>query len=179
MFQMRSVRFVAFACFPILAIYAQPIARPTLTVCELLRKPSQYNGKTISVRGVYFWGGHGLYLKGEDCDGVLVTKEQKWPALIWIEGSREQAELRGLNFEHSLQADAEITKAKFRMQREHGFYKPISKVTLTYTGLFETRNTFDGRIGKPRDHVPVEVGFWRQERRAGTIVRRFCERHRG
>ena len=152
---------LAFSCvLAATAAYAQQgPPEGTISICDLLRRPSRYNGKTIAVRGTYFVGGHGTYLKGEGCDGVLVTKGHPWPSVIWLSLSREETERRGLDYEHKLRAEADMSAAVFRARAARDFKSDVAKVTLTYVGLFETRDGFDAQIGKPDDAAGVEEGF--------------------
>src|SRR5690242_14343106 len=104
------------------SLFAQPqAAEPphVMTVCELLRQPSKYNGKAVMVRGVYFPTEHGLYLDGE-CDGVLVTKGHVWPSLILISPSREATAQRGLNYEHYTRTEYEIAAETWRAMNSKG-----------------------------------------------------------
>src|ERR1700732_2065447 len=104
------------------SIYAQkdPL-EGAISVCDLIRKPARYNGKIIAIRGTYFVGGHGTYLKGEGCDGILVTKGHPWPSLICLSLTREETNLRGLNYEHQVKADADMSAAVFRARAARGF----------------------------------------------------------
>jgi hypothetical protein len=122
-------------------------ARPKLTVCELLKQPSKFNRRVIELRGIYFTGGHGMFVAGDACDEVLITKGKRWQSLIWLELSREETERRGMSFERVTKAQMEIITAK------------ITKVIVTSVGLFETRDDFDSMIGAPADDRPVESGF--------------------
>jgi hypothetical protein len=133
-------------------------ARPKLTVCELLKQPSKFNRRVIELRGIYFTGGHGMFVAGDGCDEVLITKGKRWQSLIWLELSREETERRGMSFERVTKAQMEIITAKLREMRRHPQAK-ITKVIVTSVGLFETRDDFDSMIGAPADDRPVESGF--------------------
>src|SRR5579885_2057121 len=51
---------------------------PRLTVCEVLASdPTQFNGKTVAVRGKLVSNGEGMWLSGE-CKTHLVTKGLEW-----------------------------------------------------------------------------------------------------
>jgi len=157
---MRKV--LLFASSFVLAVLAyaqQTKPEDVISVCDLLRKPSRYNGKTIAIRGTNFYGGHGSYLKGEGCDPVLITKYHPWPAVIWLSLGREEYDLRGLNYEHRRKTEDDKTEAVFRAMAAKGFKSEVAKMTLTYVGLFETRERFDEQIGKPDDFDGPEKGF--------------------
>ncbi len=145
--------------FPVTLTYAQAVGGATMSVCELLKRPSQHNGKVVSVRGVYSSGNEGLYLRGENCQTVLETKGVRWPYAIWIELAREEFQRRELDYAHLSKTEEEISAAIFRARFAHGFDKNVARVRITYTGLFETRASFDDQIGKPSDQLPVEPGF--------------------
>jgi hypothetical protein len=145
-------------------------ARPKLTVCELLKQPSKFNRRMIELRGIYFQGGHGLFVAGDGCDEVLITKGKRWQSLIWLQLSREQTERRGMNFEQVTKAEMEIATAKLREMRRHDPQAKITKVIVTYVGLFETRDDFDSMIGAPADDRPVGSGFGDQGIAPGQLI---------
>jgi hypothetical protein len=135
-----------------------PIPKVTLSVCDLLQAPSKYNRKLIAVRGEYFEGGHGTYLRGE-CKVPLVTKGFRWPSMIYVSPSREETENHGMNYQHAVNAEVQIAIVRAREARLRGADPLTAKMTLTYVGLFETRDGFDREIGKVPDGKPRENGF--------------------
>ena len=146
----------------------KPIAR--LSVCELLKQPSKFNGRVIELRGIYFVGGHGLYLAGAGCEAALVTKDKRWEPMIWVENSREKTESRGLNFERVKKTELEIATAKFREMSRRGVWaNKISQVIVTYLCIFETHDSFDTMIGALADDIPVPIGFGDQGVAPGQI----------
>jgi len=68
-----------------------------MTVCELLRAPSKFNGKRIAVRGLTTSYEHGQYLAGEECETLPLTAGRDWPALIWIVRGDKQFRQRGVD----------------------------------------------------------------------------------
>jgi hypothetical protein len=130
-----------------------------ISVCDLLRDPSKYNRKTVSITGIYFPGGHGLYLKGDNCEGVLVTKEFKWPSLVWLPVGDQDFRDRGLNSERLRRAlDATGVMLNREAARNDKDAK-VSKVIVTYRGLLETRDNFDQEVGRGPDGTWVGNGF--------------------
>jgi len=145
---------LALVCAP-LAIGQQTLK--TITVCELLQDPTKYNGKTIALRGEYSVGGHGLYLRGPDCDGLLITKGYRWPSSIWISLTRKEYQKRSMSFEHLLDAQIEVGAVRERQRRGKG--ASSEKVTVTFVGLFETREDLDSVVFQRPDGSLVGIGF--------------------
>jgi hypothetical protein len=54
----------------------QAIVRPLMTICELLKNPSTYRGKLVTVTGIYWYG------LREPCREPLVTGNRTWPTVI-------------------------------------------------------------------------------------------------
>ena len=151
-----SLLLATIACAPVAQTQE---SHQTITICELLRDSSKYNGKVVAVPGEYFAGGHGLYLRGSDCDGILTTRGYRWPALIWISPMEKEFTSRGLNFYHASRAEIEIATVRERERQRIGVDWNSEKVTLTYVGLYETREHFDREVGRGRDGKLVANGF--------------------
>jgi len=130
-----------------------------MTVCELLREPSKFNGKKIAIRGLYVPYEHGLYLRGEGCEMMPITKGRDWPAVISVVLSDEQMRRRGIDPGRFAAAESAITMAKLRATGARGGEAKIARVRITYVGLFETRDSFDGHPEKQADGRAVESGF--------------------
>ena len=119
----------------------------TVTVCEVLRTPTTFNGQIISVRGVYSPWEHGLYLRGEDCEGILVTHGFKWPSVISIVNQQRELESRGRSIDGLLRANEELSTTIKRELQRNGPGVKVAKIKVTYTGLFETHEDLEGRPG--------------------------------
>src|SRR5215469_9630827 len=154
---MKSVLLFA-ACA--LTVRAQEVVQVrTMAICDLLRNPSQYNGKVIALTGLYSPGGHGLYLRGEGCDGVLVTKGYQWPSLVWIVSSEEEMRRRGRAIAPYMQALFQVATTSRRELLRKGPGAKIAKVTVTYVGLFETRDDLANAVFPRPDGTVVGAGF--------------------
>ena len=56
---------------------------PPLSVCDLIARRDEYNGKMVEVRGLLAAGGHGPYLVPPDtCSYELTTRGVVWPNII-------------------------------------------------------------------------------------------------
>src|SRR5271154_4571783 len=55
-----------------------------LTVCDILTKPLQFDGKMVTIRSRQTGTDEGLWLVGDQCPGVLVTEEHIWPSEISV-----------------------------------------------------------------------------------------------
>ena len=140
-----------------LPMLGQQIQEPKeITVCELLRDSARYNGKTISVRGEYFVGDNGLYLRGLNCGRGLITKGYTWPALIWLSDSAAEFARRGLDAKQFVNSVIQIGKAR---SGRAGSGVGNERVTLTYTGLFETRKNLADFVRNLPDGSVTGDGF--------------------
>ena len=128
-------------------------AKSFVSVCDLLKSPSSFNGKIMAVRGIYTVGGHGLMLKGDGCLAPLVTKGREWPSLIHISLSTEEYLRRGLTMEGYNVAEVQISNARAISGDRN------QDAIVTYRGLFETYTTLNAEIGQPADDKPMEPGF--------------------
>lgn len=158
---MKPCRLVSILVYVFLAGAQDATLPKSMTVCDLLRDPAKYNGKVIAVRGTYLIGGHGLYLHGEGCDGVLTTKGHPWPPIIWLSLSQQEMEQHGQSFDRALKAEDQVSAARERekqFRRDRGS-PGRERVTLTYIGLFETRDNLENEVGRAPNGTTVVNGF--------------------
>lgn len=145
MFHLRAALFVLFVfCVSARAQPADP--DKVMTVCEILREPSRYNGKKVAIRGEYLIWGHGVYLRGEECSSVELPKGREWAAVVDILLWQDEIQRRGFNPEQIYKAIGEIDLV---MERSEPTRKSeeVRRVTLTLVGTFDTRDRFDGQTG--------------------------------
>jgi hypothetical protein len=62
---------------------AEPALRP-VTVCEVLRDLSAYDGKVVAVVGRISFRQGGRWLGEQKCGQKLVIGEQEWPNALWV-----------------------------------------------------------------------------------------------
>src|SRR6476469_7055005 len=55
---------------------------PTLTACEVLSHPSEYDGKIVRIRDRVLGTHEGASFVGESCPGIYVTDGKVWPSAI-------------------------------------------------------------------------------------------------
>lgn len=141
-------------------------APETINVCDLLRNPVKYNGKVVDIRGVYFPGGHGLYLQGDNCEGVLVTKGYKWSSLVYLPLSAATYSRNGDVLSEEKRLDDEKvrraldeTAAMMASEARKGNGAELSRFIVTYRGLLETLDNFDREVGRAPDGRWVANGF--------------------
>jgi hypothetical protein len=160
MFSMRhNVSLAAVFAFANIAA-AQPTQDGKATaICDVLHQPSAYNGRVVAIRGGYFVGGHGLYLKGEDCDGALVTKGYRWPSLIWIVNTVEEMQRRGRTLDQYMRAVLAVDEATQRELLSARAGTRVRSVTVTYIGLFETYENLEASVVRRPDGSVIGFGF--------------------
>ena len=133
-------------------------APETISVCEVLRSPVKYNGKVMNIRGVYFPDGHGLYLQGDNCEGVLVTKGYRWSSLIYLPLADGDLREKGLSPE-KLRRALDETAAMMASEARKRNGAELSRFIVTYRGLFETLDNFDREVGQAPDGRWVANAF--------------------
>jgi hypothetical protein len=134
-------------------------AVPTLTVCEALTHPLEYDGKMVRIRGHVVSTSESAGFLGEDCPGIYVTDGKVWPSAIAWTMPRAHSEfiLHPIDFEYERASDKPVEK-KYRHLRKR---MPDRCIDLTYTGLFEIWTKAKAR--KPYRDGWVEIpGFGHQ-----------------
>jgi hypothetical protein len=127
---------------------AQEITFPkTMSVCDVLQALTKYNGKAIAVRGTYSPWEHGLNLRGEECEGTLVSQGFKWPSIISIALGQKEVESHGRDVRNVVKTTDELSAAIKRELQRRGPSAKVARVKVTYVGLFETHNDLDSRPG--------------------------------
>jgi hypothetical protein len=137
----------------------KPGVTDTVSVCDLLRQPAKYNCKIVSASGIYFPGGHGLYLKGDNCEEILITKGFKWPSLIWLPLGDRGFQDRGLSVERLRKALDETGRLMNRESARKGNGVKVSKIIVTCRGRFETHDDLELRIFRRPDGSFMADGF--------------------
>jgi hypothetical protein len=105
---------------------------PVLTVCEILSQRMHYNGKLVSIQARIHSTDEGAWLDGKNCPGLITTEEHVWPSMISIQTS-----------------DADFTSNYEGLRKLGPKLKPLARrapegcVIWTYTGVFETRATYE------------------------------------
>ncbi len=157
-FKAAFVLLLAGSCQVNVTAQQQP-SHPFIPICDVLRNPSSFNGKVIAVRGERLVGGHGLYLRGENCSDILTTKGYRWPPMIWIVNIKERIERQGYDFEQYNQAILDIDHAERAALQRKGPAAKIARVEVTFVGLFETHSDFDSAVFYRVDGSSAGVGF--------------------
>ncbi|HZT68775.1 MAG TPA: hypothetical protein VFC10_03365 [Terriglobia bacterium] len=101
------------------------------SVCELLAAPQQFNGKSVKVRGAVEGGTEGAWLKSNDCPERFYVGENSLPKAISLSYQSEFGNTPARNTAHIERVEQQIKEAQRKMKS--------SVLTLTYTGIFETR----------------------------------------
>jgi hypothetical protein len=108
---------------------------PTLTVCEVLSHPSEYDGKIVRIRDRVFGTDEGAGFIGESCPGIYVTDGKIWPSQIaWTMPTDLTFILHKVDFQFDWQSGKALNK-KYRALRKR---VPDRCLEYTYTGMFES-----------------------------------------
>jgi len=137
---------------------------PAISVCQLLREPGKYNTTTITLRGIYFVGGHGPYLQGDNCEGLVVAGGVRWPSLIWLGVDGRDFDQLGLSHSSFERHGKALADTGVLMERE------LSKLTekersqarrwvVTYRGRIETGVDFSAWVRRRADGSLFGAGF--------------------
>jgi hypothetical protein len=112
---------------------AQPPAAPILSVCELLKDRTQYDGKMVIVRVEEAGSSEGGWLVDRSCSGSLAISGRDWGWEIALVSPDFAA--KPVEFQYDKQAEErlqrEFKKLKVDVRKVHVF--------VTYEGIFETR----------------------------------------
>jgi hypothetical protein len=92
-------------------------AAQTFSVCELLMKMNEMDGKLISVRGVMESSEHALFLSDPSCPKPLRLRGQEYPALLYLTapGSPYVRKKTSFTFDYRSHADA-LSRQKGRQK---------------------------------------------------------------
>ncbi len=130
---MRYIALVVFSFLPWGSSLGQ--SRPeAVEPCYLLTHLQDYNDRIISIRGEYFVGGHGLYLRINDCPTPLTTKGYRWPPVLLLSISDSETRKFGRSFE-SLQAALLDLGAKIAQKIGSAGKEDWSPFKITFTGV--------------------------------------------
>ena len=136
-----------------IAVQAMQVAeqKPTqlstpLTVCDILAEdPTKWNGKVVSVRGLFTRSDEGMWLF-EECKKHLVTKNLAWSNTLWLEFDTSDQKFRN-SWDCML---AELDRLHARIDRD--------RVWMTLVGRLETRPTMDDAVVQ-MPYGPMRAGF--------------------
>jgi len=124
-----------------------PARLPTVSVCELLAAPLEYDGKLIRIRDLTKGTDEGLWLSTNLCPGVFVTDGFEWPTLIYVIYPLDELLTRAVDFGFDWTSSERANRRYKELRRTY----PDDCILWTYTGLFETRREWQMMvIGKPR-----------------------------
>jgi len=101
------------------------------TVCELLANPQSFNRKAVRVRGIVEGGTEGAWLESSDCPGKFYVGKRSLPNAISLSYQSEFGDAPPRNSAHIERVERQIKEKQRKMKS--------SVVTLTYSGVFETR----------------------------------------
>ena len=138
---------LVFAIIPILAADAQtgktaaaPI--PSFTVCEILAQRVEFDGKLVRIRASVWATDEGAWFAGYGCPGAVTSDGHVWPSTIWMQVA--SSEMGPNTHDHPVNFASDYgSQQKLRPKlRRIGRKVPEECVIWTYTGLFESRETY-------------------------------------
>lgn len=120
---------------------------PALTVCEILSNPLQYDGQLIRIRDVIRGTDEGAWFVGDQCPDLLVTEGHAWPSLISLEVPGSPFQLHTVDFSYDFASQDRLIRKYKQLKRS------VSEdcIAWTYTGVFETRKSWNGAEAKTID----------------------------
>jgi hypothetical protein len=127
-----------------------------VSVCDALSKRTEFNGKTISVRGVVAGSEEGAWLVARDCSYKLVEKGIEWRLIISLEYPESSTHESGgriaskVDWEAMRKADAKIREMKPDREKD--------LVMATYVGTFRTYGDL-GKRADPSGRNPMRFGL--------------------
>ena len=143
----------------------QPEAPKIVTVCDILSKPLQFNGRMVTIRSRVEGTDEGGWLTGNDCPGALVTDQHTWPSEIALVA---WAGLHHPPVDFGFDADSERrANARYKELRTRA---PDRCIVWTYTGLFETRTNWSESIAVYADGTSKLIGFGHGGEAPGQLI---------
>src|SRR5579864_3602792 len=107
---------------------------PTLTVCEALAKPLEYDGKIVQIRDRVVGTDEATTFISDSCPGVLVTDGKVWPSsIVWTMPEKLDFIIHPVNFTFDWSSQKRL---KEKWERVRG-QVPDKCFALSYTGMFE------------------------------------------
>lgn len=111
-------------------------APTVLPLCEVLRDLQAYQGRTVTVRGLVYFGDEVSALGTTSCDVANQTNGYTWPNAIAITGP-DEARILGLS------APLALDKSSLEELRTvTAGAGPTAQVWASMTGVLQTRKTF-------------------------------------
>jgi hypothetical protein len=142
---------VTFALAPGIAQESDP---ETITVCDALRDPLQYNGKIVALRGYLVSTDEGSWLNGDCKERLKTTSDLEWPNAVWVGGPRSAA-IHNLTFERDERAMEQVRKQIAQAAKGLERYR----IWVTYIGLFETWTNIKAAVYLDKSGSPRLAGF--------------------
>jgi hypothetical protein len=133
---------------------------PLLSICDVLSRPLEYNGKLVRVSGKQQGTNEGVWLVTDKCPGVFVTNDYVWPTEIWLAyagtNPNPESEPAAINFQFDFGSEKRAI-SKYRKLRRKA---PAECLVFTFAGLFETRSDWSkSRIYYPTNSTWRTLGF--------------------
>jgi len=130
---------------------------PRLSLCDLIARRSEYNGRMVAVRGRVAAGGHGPYLVAPGaCSYELVTRGVVWPNIINV--------VFPDNRSPDVSAHAPFTLDRGALQALDDYFRNahyqdgLDVAVATYVGYFVTYPDLDKRVS-PGVPGALRLGF--------------------
>jgi len=102
------------------------------TVCEVLSRPGQFNGKLLKVRGIVEGGMEGSWLKSDEC-----------PERFYVGGnSLPNAVSLSYQSEYGIAPPRNTVHIELVQRQIQGKVRKTNVLIMTYTGIFETRTAW-------------------------------------
>jgi hypothetical protein len=129
---------------------------PTITVCEALEHPAEYDGKMVHIRDDTYSNGEGAWFVGKSCPGVFVTEGKVWPSTIaWTMPANSMTVLHPVEFRY----DSDSSKRTEKKYQELRKRFPARCLRVTYTGMFEIWSKEKARKTDSKGHKYEFAGF--------------------
>jgi len=125
---------------------AKEDAAPTLTVCEALSHPSEYDGKIVRISDRIDGTDEWTAFVGNDCPQILVTEGKVWPSkIVWEMPANLDLTIHPVYFTFN-----EDSQKRLGEKWDHIKDKvDATCAAFTYTGLFEVWSKAKARKTAP------------------------------
>jgi hypothetical protein len=128
-----------------------------LSVCELVAKRMEYNGRMVAVRGEERGGSHGAWLVGcSECQDRLVTRGVEWPNVIFL--TYPDNESRNKANHADFRVDWRSIEAARKVVARSALNLSTDRIIQTYLGRFVAYPDLDNRVS-PGVPGALRLGF--------------------
>lgn len=127
-----------------------------IPLCDLLTNPLEYDGRLISIRGVWEGSSEGSWIEaGAPCKKPFTSYGYTWPQIVWVQTADSPQRIHAVDFHTDQRAFQRIDDQVRKMAVD----TKLSRLLVTFVGVFETRDYKPSDIGSDGQGGRRAYGF--------------------